>query len=278
MADTLEPGRITSLRDFDIGRPLGKGRFGKVYLARVRSTDFILALKVLDREEIMSNSKAETQALREIEVMRSLRHPNVVRMYDFFAEDDRLVLMLEYAAHGEMFIQLRKRKRFSERRSAKYICEVADGLAYLHTKDIIHRDIKPENLFLGLQGQVKIGDFGWSVHSPTEGQRTLCGTLSYLSPEMVLGLPHGKAIDIWALGVLAYEFIVGKEPFEADDSAGPRLVHKRICNCDVQFPSFVSDGAKDFILSLLRLKPEDRMPLEQVPEHPWIVAMRSKSR
>ncbi|GMK57162.1 hypothetical protein CspeluHIS016_0310020 [Cutaneotrichosporon spelunceum] len=251
MAEALEPGRISSLRDFDIGRPLGKGHFGKVYLARLRSSDFILALKVLDRAAIMSNAKAEIQARREIEVMRALRHPNIVRMYDFFADNDRLVLMLEYAAQGEMYRQLQKRGgRFSESRSAKYIRQVADGLAYLHTKDIIHRDIKPENLFIGLGGEVKIGDFGWSVHSPTGSQRTLCGTPSYLSPEMVLGMPHGKSVDIWALGVLAYELVVGKEPFEADTSAGPRLVHQRICRCDVQFPSFVSDGAKNFILCI----------------------------
>ncbi len=90
-----------------------------MYLARLRSSDFILALKVLDRGAIMSNARAETQAKREIEVMRALRHPNIVRMYDYFAEGDRLVLMLEYAAQGEMYRQLAKRGRFSERRSVK---------------------------------------------------------------------------------------------------------------------------------------------------------------
>lgn len=115
----LEPGRTWVLRDFDIGRPLGKGALGKVYLARLRSSDFILALKVLDRAAIMANERAETQARREIEVMRALRHPNIVRLYDFFAEGDRLVLMLEYAAQGEMYRQLAKRGRFSERRSCK---------------------------------------------------------------------------------------------------------------------------------------------------------------
>ncbi|TXT09597.1 uncharacterized protein COLE_03531 [Cutaneotrichosporon oleaginosum] len=271
----LEPGRTWSLRDFDIGRPLGKGHFGKVYLARLKSSDFIVALKVLDRAAIMANERAETQARREIEVMRALRHPNIVRLYDFFAEDDRVVLMLEYAAQGEMYRQLAKRGRFSERRSVKYIRQVADGLAYLHTQNIIHRDIKPENLFIGLGGELKIGDFGWSVHSPTEGQRTLCGTLSYVSPEMVLNQPHGKAVDIWALGVLSYELIVGAEPFAADTSTGPRLVHQRICRCDVRFPAFVSEGARDFIMSLLQLNPADRLPLERVPEHQWIASYSS---
>lgn len=94
---------------------------------------------------------------------------------------------------------------------------MAEGLAYLHSKNVIHRDIKPENLMIGLNGEIKIGDFGWSVYSPEERQSTLCGTPSYISPEMILGKPHGKAVDVWALGVLAYEMVTGDEPFAGAD-------------------------------------------------------------
>ncbi|RSH79176.1 spindle assembly checkpoint kinase [Apiotrichum porosum] len=237
--EALEPGHSRSLRDFEIGRPLGKGHFGRVYLARLKTaSSFIVALKCLDRAAVEKNPNVERQVRREIEIMMNLRHPNIVRLYDYFADEKNLYLMLEFAGKGELFKQLAKLGRFSERRSAKYTRQVSYGLAYLHSKNVIHRDLKPENLLIGLNGELKIADFGWSVYSPEESQRTMCGTLSYVSPEMVLGQPHGKAIDIWALGVLAYEMVVGEEPFAADTRTGPR--------------HFVTPVAQSFITSVSR--------------------------
>lgn len=190
------------MSDFEIGKPLGKGtsgrsqltagKFGRVYLARVKSSSFVLALKCLDRAEVEHNPQVERQVAREIQIMQSLSHPNIIRLYDYFADSKNLYLMLEYAGQGELYRQLSKRGRFSNRRSATYAKQVAAGLQYLHERDVIHRDIKPENLLLGMDGQIRIGDFGWSVHSPEGSQRTLCGTLSYVSPEMILGQPHGR--------------------------------------------------------------------------------------
>ena len=96
---------------------------------------------------------------------------------------------------------------------------MADALSYLHSKHVIHRDIKPENLLLGIKGDLKIGDFGWSVHAPGNRRQTLCGTLDYLPPEMVNGEQHDKAVDLWALGVLCFEFLEGVPPFEELENA-----------------------------------------------------------
>ncbi|WVF70313.1 hypothetical protein IAT40_005102 [Kwoniella sp. CBS 6097] len=271
--ESAGPSKHWSLSNFDIGRPLGKGHFGRVYLARVKSQDdpFILVLKCLLKDQIISQ-RVQTQVRREIEVMQQLRHPNIIRLYGWFHDSTRILLMLEFAGQGELFRHLAKKGRFSERRSSRYVRQVASGLQYLHENQIIHRDIKPENLLIGMNGEIKIADFGWSVHSPKENsQRTLAGTLSYVAPEMILGQPYGKAIDIWALGVLSYELTYGQEPFGADTSQGPRLVHQRICQCDVHFPPFLSGGAKGFITQLLQLNPAERLPLDQVPIHPWIL-------
>ena len=208
------PTREWHLTDFDIGRPLGKGKFGRVYMVRTKvEPKYILALKCLYKSEIVQ-SRVEKQIRREIEIQQNLRHPHVLRLYGYFHDEKRIFLMLEFAGKGELYKQLTKYGSFSERRSAVYIDQMADALSYLHSKHVIHRDIKPENLLLGINGELKIGDFGWSVHAPSNRRTTLCGTLDYLPPEMVEGREHNEKVDYWALGVLTYEFIVGSPPFE----------------------------------------------------------------
>lgn len=142
-------------------------------------------------------------------------------------------------------------------------------MAYLHRKHVIHRDIKPENLLLGYDYQVKIADFGWSVHSPSNRRTTLCGTLDYLPPEMVEGNAHSEKVDLWSLGVLCYEFLVGVPPFE--DLRGNEATYKRIVKVDLRIPQWVSEGARDLITKLLRHDPEKRMALAQVMQHAWVV-------
>ncbi len=109
-------------------------------------------------------------------------------------------------------------------------------------------DIKPENLLVGLNGELKIADFGWSVHAPNSRRQTLCGTLDYLPPEMVEGKDHDAAVDIWSLGVLCYEFLVGKPPFEAKQA---KETYKKISKVEITFPSFISEDAKDLIAKVI---------------------------
>jgi aurora kinase A len=259
-----------TLADFDIGRALGKGKFGNVYLAREKTSKFIVALKVLFKSQIQK-ANVEHQLKREIEIQSHLRHPNILRMYGYFHDDSRVYMILEFAPKGELFkeLQAQPNKRFSEDRTAKYIAQIADALRYCHSKKVIHRDIKPENLLLGINGEIKIADFGWSVHSPSSRRDTLCGTLDYLPPEMVQGMPHDEKVDLWSLGVLCYECLVGKPPFEA---ATFEETYRRIGRADYSFPSHVSDGARDLIRGLLVIFPLKRLPIYAVLEHEWIVS------
>ncbi len=141
---------------------------------------------------------------------------------------------------------------------------------YCHSKHVIHRDIKPENLLLGLKGELKIADFGWSVHAPNNRRQTLCGTLDYLPPEMVEGKEHDAAVDVWSLGVLCFEFLYGEPPFEA---AGHSETYRRIVKVDLRFPASpaLGEGAKDLVSKLLVKDPKARLPLAKVLEHPWIL-------
>jgi|Transcript_1937 aurora kinase len=254
------------LSDFDIGKPLGRGKFGNVYLAREQKSKYIVALKVLFKNQLQQ-SHVEHQLRREIEIQSHLRHPNILRLYGYFYDSSRVYLILEYAARGELYKELQKRKRFSEKRSATYIASLAKALVYCHKKHVIHRDIKPENLLIGIKGELKIADFGWSVHAPNSRRQTLCGTLDYLPPEMVEGRDHDHAVDVWSLGVLAFEFLCGVPPFEAE---GHSETYKRILRVDLKFPAHVSQDARDMIGSLLVKEPRDRLPLSKLLEHPWI--------
>merc|ERR1719507_34423 len=258
-----------TLEDFDIGRPLGKGKFGNVYLAREKKSKYIVALKVLFKSQLQK-AQVEHQLRREIEIQSHLRHKNVLRMFGYFYDETRVYLILEYAPRGEMYKALQKQPdgHFDEASTATYVGQLADALNYCHSKKVIHRDIKPENLLLDLTGNIKIADFGWSVHAPSSRRATMCGTLDYLPPEMVEGEYHDEKVDLWALGVLCYEFLGGRPPFETDNH---QETYKRILTVDIRWPHHFSEGARDLISKLLRRKPNDRLLLTKVLEHPWIV-------
>ncbi|GJD08977.1 Aurora kinase A [Galdieria sulphuraria] len=259
--------RTWSLNDFDIGKPLGRGKFGNVYLAREKKTEFVVALKVLFKNQLAA-AGVEYQLRREIEIQSHLRHPNILRLFGYFYDKSRVYLILEYAPGGELYKLLQKSGRFSEEQTAHYICSLAHALCYCHHKHVIHRDIKPENLLIGAKNELKIADFGWSVYAPDSRRQTLCGTLDYLAPEMIEGQQHDEAVDIWGLGVLMYEFLVGRPPFEA---SGQHETYSRITKVELNIPENISDLARDLLQHLLVKDPRRRIPFYQVLEHPWIL-------
>lgn len=261
-----------SINDFDIGCPLGRGKFGRVYLAREKHTKYMIALKLLYKSELVK-SRLEKQVLREIEIQTHLKHPNILSLLTYFYDKNRIYLVLEFAARGELYKHLQQQPRghFNEPEAAKYVYQVADALRHCHLYKVIHRDIKPENLLLDAKGNIKLADFGWSVHAPSSKRKTMCGTLDYLPPEMVTGREYDEKVDFWCLGVLCYEFLVGRPPFE---SAQQDVTYRRIEAVDVKYPEHVRPLARDLINKLLRRNPFDRLPLDQVMIHPWITAQK----
>lgn len=261
-----------TLENFDIGRALGKGKFGSVYLAREQQTKFILALKVLFKKQL-EKAGVEHQLRREVEIQSHLRHPNILRLYGYFHDAARVYLILEFAPKGELYGELQRCGTFDDQRSATYIMELADALRYCHSKAVIHRDIKPENLLLGANGELKIADFGWSVHTPSSRRSTLCGTLDYLPPEMIEGKTHDEKVDLWSLGVLCYEFLVGRPPFETKSH---EETYRKISRVEFTYPAHVSNGSRDLINRLLKHNPMHRLPIQGVMEHPWVVENSTK--
>jgi len=233
-------------KDFDFGRPLGKGKFGSVYLGREKRSvhQAIVAIKILFKSQLQK-SGVEHQFRRELEIQSHLKHPNILRMYGWFHDDNRIYLILEYACQGELYKKLKKAHRFDERTTTTYMYQISGALDYLHSKQVIHRDIKPENLLIGGFGELKIADFGWSVHAPSLRRQTLCGTLDYLPPEMIENKRHDERVDHWCIGVLCYELLVGHPPFESESS---QETYKKIVAVNFRFPEYVSYGARDLVL------------------------------
>ena len=197
---------------FEIGKPLGKGRFGRVYLARECTSGFICALKVLPKDT-MKQAHVWRQVRREIEIQSNLRHNGILKLYGHFHDVKRVFLVLQFAPGGDLLKHLRRTKRFSERKAAQYTAEIAASLNYMHKKHVIHRDLKPENILIDADSVIKVSDFGSAVHSTNTRRHTLCGTLDYLAPEMIesrsgeQNIGYGQEVDVWALGVLLYEFL-----------------------------------------------------------------------
>ncbi len=264
-SQTQGKGQFT-LADFDIGKKLGSGKFGNVYLAREKKSKLICAIKVLKKSQLIK-SGVEHQLRREIEIQSHLRHPGVLRMFGYFHDKEKVYLILEYAAKGELYNILTQKEKFDDREAAGYIRQMTKTLIHCHKKHVIHRDIKPENILMSHNGTLKLSDFGWSVHAPSSRRETFCGTLDYLPPEMIAREPHNEMVDVWALGVLTYEFICGEPPFQAETN---KETYKRILNIDIHYPSHVTPDARDFISRLLKRKPEERMLLTDALDHPWL--------
>jgi len=256
-----------SIKDFDVARKIGSGQFGTVFLARHSQTKFVIALKVISKLK-MTKCNAENQIRREIEIQSHLKHRNIVKMYSYFVDLRSIYLLLEYCSNGQLYDKLKEVKRFEESVVVSYMLQLTSAISYCHTHNVIHRDLKLENILISSSGELKIADFGWSVHAPSSRRQTLCGTLDYLAPEIVENKPHDHSVDIWCLGIICYELLVGKPPFEAK---GTTETYNLIKKVEYKCPSHVSSLAVGFIAQLLVHNPSKRLRLNLVPNDPWIL-------
>lgn len=257
---------MLTIEDFDVGRKLAKGKIASVYVAKTRKHDFIVALKVLNKSEIIRQN-IELQLKREIEIQTELSHPHILKLYSYFFDDHRIYLVLEYAPKGELFRLLQKIGRFNDQSASRIISQVMDALEYCHRNNVIHRDIKPENILIGFKGHIKLCDFGWSIQS-TQSRETQCGTLDYLAPEILDQRPYDYRVDLWCLGVLTFELLVGNPPFLSADIS---KTHDLIKQCHFVVPDTISPYAKNFIRRLIVIEPHERMSLNEAKHDLWIL-------
>lgn len=227
-------------------------------------------MKIVDRSTILKRKMVD-QIKREISIMKLVRHPCVVRLYEVLASRTKIYIILEYITGGELFDKIVRNGRLSEAEARKYFHQLIDGVDYCHSKGVYHRDLKPENLLLDSQGNLKISDFGLSA-LPEQGVtilKTTCGTPNYVAPEVLSHKGYNGAVaDVWSCGVILYVLMAGYLPFDEMDL--PTL-YSKIDNAEFTCPSYFSLGAKALIRRILDPNPETRITIAEIRKDEWFV-------
>ena len=271
----LEPEPCIS--DFTIKKELGRGSFGSVFLAMHKKTKVNYAIKAIDKRN-KNNEDGKPYFRREIEIMYKLRHPNIVRLFGNFEDENYCYFIMEYIPKGNLFNLITKNKNngIDKKAVAKIMRDLINAIHYLHSMNppIIHRDIKPENILLTNDNEIKLTDFGWAnyINFENEQRTTFCGTPLYLAPEMIDKNGHGKEVDIWCLGVLLFELLVGVPPFSGKNKID--LV-RNILKVHILWPKYpkkeIDIDAKDLIIKILKIEPKQRLTLEEMIKHPFFI-------
>nr|XP_029120966.1 CBL-interacting protein kinase 8 isoform X4 [Elaeis guineensis] len=259
---------VRKVGKYEVGRTIGQGTFAKVKFAQNTETGESVAMKVLDRATIIKHKMVD-QIKREIFIMKLVRHPHVVRLYEVLASRTKIYIILEFITGGELFDKIVHRGKLSEADSRRYFQQLIDGVDYCHSKGVYHRDLKPENLLLDSQGNLKISDFGLSA-VPAEGVsllHTTCGTPNYVAPEVLSHKGYDGAIaDIWSCGVILYVLMAGYLPFDEVDLT---TLYTKIEKAEFSCPSWFSGGAKSLIHRILDPNPASRIRIEEIRCNEW---------
>ena len=250
---------------------LGNGSFGRVYLVTHNITEKKYALKVMNKHKLMQTYGTCQLIYNEIGIHSKLNHPNIIKLYNVSETDEEINILLEYAENGTLYSLIQKEKGFSEHKAFKYFIQIVNAVYFLHQNNIIHRDIKPENILVGENGLLKLCDFGWAKELTMNNRSTFCGTIEYMAPEIVASEKYDYSVDVWSLGVLLYELLMGYSPFKSKKEKNIML---KIKLHDLSFDKdrHLSEECINLINGLLDNNPQTRFKLKDIFEHPFIIS------
>ncbi|KAF8010486.1 hypothetical protein BT93_J1198 [Corymbia citriodora subsp. variegata] len=254
---------------YELGRLLGQGAFAKVYYGRSLRTGNSVAIKVIDKEKILKVGLMD-QIKREISVMRIVKHPNIVQLYEVMATKSKIYFVMEYAKGGELFNKVAKGK-LKEDVARKFFIQLINAVDFCHGRNVYHRDIKPENLLLDENDNLKVSDFGLSAFAESKRQdgllHTTCGTPAYVAPEVIgqKGYDGAKA-DIWSCGVVLFVLLAGYLPFY---DSNLMEMYRKIGRANFKCPSWFPPEVRRLISKILDPNPSTRISIAKIKESSW---------
>ncbi|KAK9455223.1 hypothetical protein V1511DRAFT_499815 [Dipodascopsis uninucleata] len=252
---------LKNVGNYSVSHMIGKGSFGKVYLAKHKLTGLKVVLKSAD--------KSDLNLAREIHHYRQLLHPHIARLYEVIITESLVWLALEYCPGDDLYTYVSNKGRLSIDQTQRIFSQLCGAVAYIHAKNIVHRDIKLENILMDKYGRVKLCDFGFTREcEPKRLLQTFCGTICYAAPEMVKGEKYnGQAVDIWSLGVILYGLLCGELPFDEEDEIQTRM---RISTDEPPYPDHIPEEALSLLKSVLSKRASDRPSAAEILKHPFL--------
>lgn len=258
-------------QDFEFLRVVGQGAFGKVFQVQKLETQEIFAMKVMRKDKIMEKNQGDYMKA-ERDILTKIVHPFIVQLRYSFQTKSKLYLILDFINGGHLFFQLYRQGTFSEELARVYTAEIIAAVAHLHNNGIIHRDLKPENILLDAEGHVKLTDFGLAKEiDDSKPTNSMCGTVEYMAPEIVLAKGHGKAADWWSVGILLYEMLTGQPPFTHNNR---QKLQQKIVKDKIKLPPYLSSEAHSLLKALLQKEPSKRLGIgvngsDDIKQHKW---------
>ncbi|KAF2072184.1 hypothetical protein CYY_006504 [Polysphondylium violaceum] len=260
---------IDHVGSYEVGKTLGNGTFGKVKLGTHVSTKENVAIKFIKNNKL--SIKQKETCLREIDIMKLLDHPNIVKLLDVVdkkEEESTTYLIVEYVSGGELFDYIVAREYIKEKEARKFFRQIISAIEYCHANLIVHRDLKPENLLLDSNGNIKISDFGLSNNmQPGKLMESFCGSPLYAAPEILKAEKYlGPPVDIWSLGVIMYAVMCGNLPWEGDSQAE---ISYHSVHGHYEDPTHLSREAVNILRRMINPNPKERATIQELKNHPW---------
>ena len=260
------------LSDYNLIKDIGEGNFGKVKLAKLKSTKEKFAIKILDKEKLKTQTKSTL--FNEIEIISKLNHKNVIHVEKILEDAKNYYIIMEYCEKGELFDYIVNKERLNPAEASLFFYQLINGVEYIHKKGFAHRDLKPENLLLTKEKILKIIDFGLCHDFDGENYLTTkCGSPSYAAPEILKGYPYdGFKTDIWCCGIILYAMLCGYLPFDGDNN---QEIFQSIVECKPEFPDFLEDDSINLLIWILNSEPGERISIEEIKCHPFYLKGKS---
>ena len=260
--------RQMSLEDFELLKVIGRGSYAKVFLVEYKRTNKCYAMKVIKKSMVNDDEDIDWVQTEKHVFEQATNHPFLVGLHSCFQTESRLFFVIEYLCGGDLMYHMQRKRKLPEEHARFYAAEITLALDFLHSKGIIYRDLKLDNVLLDIEGHVKLTDYGMCKEGLTKNEKTntFCGTPNYIAPEMLRGEDYSFSVDWWALGVLMYEMMAGRSPFELNEnpSENPDLntedhLFQVILEKPIRIPRSLSVKAAAILKAFLQKLPDDRL-------------------